>query len=264
MVSTGATSADKAVRVTKAGPISEWSIIYTASMPQARCHAVLMPRLDNKQHQALPWDLAFRKGLCGPKKASVAVLVAVQAEQQAQCSNSHAAACERCKCGVQICVKTALAEYTAVRAAPAYKAAFAHLSEQAALCFEVRSAVCFSGCTCSQPCCQEQSRALYVLAHVVGLSAQSATEGCGASILAPLSLADLCVEQWVLKTLRPLATSTSESQQSRVACKVSSLALLRGSAMPSSITNKRLITEALSCAGLLPQSTHVPQPCVHV
>ncbi len=36
-------------------------------------------------------------------------------------------------------LKTALAEYTAVRAAPAYKAAFAHLNEQAALCFEVRS-----------------------------------------------------------------------------------------------------------------------------
>lgn len=57
---------------------------------------------------------------------------------------SAATACEHCECGVQICVKTALAEYTAVRAAPAYKAAFAHLSEQAALCFEVRSAVCFS------------------------------------------------------------------------------------------------------------------------
>ena len=46
--------------------------------------------------------------------------------------------------GAQVCVKTALAEYTAVRAAPAYKAAFAHLSEQAALCFEVRSAFCSS------------------------------------------------------------------------------------------------------------------------
>ena len=39
----------------------------------------------------------------------------------------------------QVRLKTALAEYTAVRAAPAYKTAFAHLNEQAALCFEVRS-----------------------------------------------------------------------------------------------------------------------------
>lgn len=37
----------------------------------------------------------------------------------------------------QVRLTTALAEYTAVRATPAYKAAFAHLSEQAALCFEV-------------------------------------------------------------------------------------------------------------------------------
>ena len=36
-------------------------------------------------------------------------------------------------------MRTALAEYTAVRAAPAYKVAYAHLSEQAALCFEVCS-----------------------------------------------------------------------------------------------------------------------------
>ena len=36
-------------------------------------------------------------------------------------------------------MRTALAEYTAVRAAPAYKVAYAHLSEQATLCFEVCS-----------------------------------------------------------------------------------------------------------------------------
>ena len=37
VVSTGATSIDKSVRVTKAGPITGWSIVYAASTPQARC-----------------------------------------------------------------------------------------------------------------------------------------------------------------------------------------------------------------------------------
>lgn len=58
-MSTGATPSDKAVRVTKAGPISGWSIIYAASMPQARCYAVLMLRLDKQQHQALPQDFVL-------------------------------------------------------------------------------------------------------------------------------------------------------------------------------------------------------------
>ena len=61
----------------KAGPISGWSIIYAASMPQARCHAVLMLRLDKQQHQASPSEPILLT------TASVAVLVAVRAEQQA-------------------------------------------------------------------------------------------------------------------------------------------------------------------------------------